>query len=73
MLRQSRVSRTEISPLHPGGDNARLTEFDSSMARITDYPGEPLGLESHETVPATHAIDWVSNDTACPAAVKKTR
>jgi transglutaminase-like putative cysteine protease len=73
MLRQFRVMRTEISPRDAAADNARLAEFDNSMARITHYPDDPLDLTSQETVPATHAIDWVSNDTACLAPVKKTR
>ena len=73
MLRQSRVMRTEISPQEAAADNARLADFDNSMARISHYPGDPLELRSQESVPATYAIDWLRNDAACLAPLKTAR
>lgn len=66
MVRGARVEDQEIDPDRARKDNARLSDFDNSMANITYDPNrtmEPWGKLS--AVPATYEIDWTSTAAPC--------
>lgn len=65
MLRAFRVEQEEISARLAERDNARLDDFDNSMARIYFDPKDVDLYNEQMRVPATDEIDWVSDASAC--------
>lgn len=66
LVRGSRVEDREIDSDRARRDNARLSDFDNSMANLTYDPSrvmEPWGKLS--AVPATYEIDWTSPAAPC--------
>ena len=68
MIRGSRVERDEISADVAQADNARIPDFDNSMAWIYyDPTGTRRPFRSGDTVPATYEIDWTAQNVPCVA------
>lgn len=66
MVRGTRVEEREIEPGAAARDNARIADFDNSMAVISfDPAGEEPAPEPGDPVPATYEIDWTADDVPC--------
>ena len=65
MLRVSRVEEPEISSERAARDNARLPNFDNTMARIEHDPADSFTPRAAMRVPATWERDWVIDPSAC--------
>jgi hypothetical protein len=66
MVRGSRVEAREISAEWARRDNARLKDFDNSMANVTYDPSREMKLYGKLTkVPATYELDWTGADAPC--------
>lgn len=66
LVRGNRVEQVEITPEKAERDNARLSEFDNSMAILSYSPGnigEPWG--GLKKVPAISEIDWTGPNPPC--------
>ncbi len=68
MIRGSRIDQNEISANTVQADNARIPDFDNSMAWIYyDPTGRRRLSSSGDTVPATDEIDWTAQNVPCLA------
>lgn len=65
MVRSSKTWQTEITPAEAAKDNARLTDFDNSMARIFYDRNSADGPGSGKKVAATFEGDWINDATSC--------
>jgi len=72
MIRASRTERDEIPAALAQADNARIPDFDNSMAWIYYNPLQSSGgRTSGQTVPATYEIDWtVDTDPCLPVSAR---
>ncbi len=66
MIRTSRTEQLEISPADAQLDNARIAQFDNSMAWIffRSAYNRPRRPSPHE-VPTVDEIDWTGDETLC--------
>lgn len=66
MVRGSRVEKDEIPAAAARADNARIADFDNSMAWIYYDPiGRRGPARNQESVPATYEIDWTADNVPC--------
>lgn len=72
MIRGYRVEQREIPALLARTDNARIPDFDNSMAYVFHEPSDVTGrIFTGKKIPATDEIDWTSPDVPCIAAPGK--
>jgi len=66
MVRGSRVERPEIDAERAKRENALISSFDNSMARIEYQPsGRKISMKAAKLVPTTFDIDWTADDAPC--------
>jgi hypothetical protein len=65
MVRGFRVERQEVDAASARLDNARIPEFDNSMAWIFYDPAARWSSEGAKSVPATYDIDWTADNVPC--------
>lgn len=66
MVRGSRVEQEEIDAATARQDNARINNFDNSMAKIYyDPAGQDAVKRNRPSVPATDEIDWTADKVPC--------
>ncbi len=65
MIRSARTISPEILPDAAASDNARLGNFDNSMAWVYYIPNSTDQTSSGQTAPATYEGDWVADASAC--------
>jgi hypothetical protein len=71
MVRGSRIEQQEIDAAVARRDNARIGEFDNSMAWIFYDPlRQQASVGSGENVPATYDFDWTANEVPCRSSAK---
>ncbi|MBO9499427.1 MAG: DUF3857 domain-containing protein [Novosphingobium sp.] len=71
MIRASRTLAPEIDPASAAKDNARLAQFDNSMAWLEYDPGADRSLDTNQSVRATYEGDWVADESPCLDPVMK--
>lgn len=70
MVRGTRVEQRELDAAAAQRDNARISAFDNTMARISYDPTQSRPeVASGISVPATYEIDWTGNEVPCLSAV----
>ncbi|WP_241657513.1 DUF3857 domain-containing protein [Aurantiacibacter suaedae] len=67
MIRVSRTEQPEVDRDLAERDNARLADFDNSMARIEFDPYDDFSASEQQRVPATDEVDWLDDYSACMA------
>ena len=71
MVRGSRVEQPEIDAATARRDNARISDFDNSMAVITYDPSTRRSNGgAGASVPATYEIDWSADRVPCLSSVE---
>jgi hypothetical protein len=71
MVRGSRVEQQEIDAVAARRDNARIVEFDNSMAWIFYDPSrQKTSVGSGGSVPATYDFDWTASEVPCASSAK---
>ena len=65
MRRSFFVVQDEISPQAASSDNAKLSDFDNSMARIHFDPDDADRDLGTPLIPSTHDGDWVADPSPC--------
>lgn len=72
MIRAVRVEQDEIPAALAQADNARIPDFDNSMAWIYYDPTQSSSRrKSGQSVPATYEIDWTADSEPClPASAR---
>jgi hypothetical protein len=72
MVRGSRVEQQEIDAAAARRDNARIAEFDNSMAWIFYDPSrQRTSVGSGGSVPATYDFDWTASEVPCASSVTR--
>ena len=65
MISLDRIEANEVDAERAERDNARLSQFDNSMARITYEEGSANRWPQRVRVPTTNEVDWLTDHTAC--------
>ena len=66
MVRGSRIEAREITAALARADNARIPDFDNSMAYVFHEPSDVKGrIFTGTKVPTTDEIDWLAPDVPC--------
>ena len=68
MIRVRRREMEETSAERAAADNARLADFDNSMARIEYDPDDNFQSSARVPVPAADEVDWLTDTSACAPA-----